>query len=400
MLLVLAAAPLGLGIACSLGPSSSACGASSQVLTCGSFDAVVAMSDYVSSDVGLASVAGALDHSCGVGLGADPVLASSAGRLFWIARDLGQIIELDTDCLRAKQTFDALDPVPPGSTRSPSPTNPYDVAVAPDGSLWIARFDVPTLLVLEANGSRRTTIDLSSLDEVDGNPNMNSIRILDPSSTSSLPSDAAAGSMGTFKAYVSLEILDDNMMLDSTRPSKVVRINLETRKPEAVLVLQGKNPFSSMVQLGNQLYLADAGSWHQAAGQKDAGIERIDTASFSSKLLATGVALGGHASELAVTERCGAVIVAGPLPNTPTSLVQFDPASGEVGRTVIPTTPAFTLAGLAWVGSDKLLVGDQGTPPASPFLHVFDADPSSCSLHAESTTLPMLLPPVGLLALR
>jgi hypothetical protein len=382
--------------ACPVDPSPAAtsmatCTSPSLTATCGTFDAVVALSDYTSSQVGLFSVntPSRSNYATGIDLGADPVLASSAGRFFWIARDFGQIIELDTSCLHAVRSFNALDPTPDCSP--PPPTDPYDVAVAPDGALWIARFDVPTVLVLDACGSRLKTIDLSSLDPEDGNPNMNSIRIIDSA------------------AYVSLEILDDHSVppLASTRPSKLVRIDLETGAITDVLTLAGRNPLSSIVQVGKQLYLADAGNWCPdggcPAGQPDAGVEVVDTASFTSKLLVTGTALGGHASSLAVTESCGVVIVAGAYPETPTSLVQFDPtgkASSPI-RTLIPTTGSFTLGGLAWVGEDVLLVGDGGTAGGTPGVRVFDAELSSgCSLTQRPAELPLPQAPVAFAALR
>jgi hypothetical protein len=360
----------------------------------GSFDALVAMSDYVSSEVGRVSLSGASDAVGGADLGMDPSLASSAGRYFWVARDLEQIIELNPTCLSAMKTFEASDP------GEGPPTNPYDVAVAPDESLWVARFGVPTLLVLNPDGSRKQTIDLSSLDPVDGNPNMNSVRILDPVT-------GGAGTMATAKAFVSLEILDSG--LQSNRPSKLARIDLQSGRVEDVLTLAGRNPLSLMVQLGNRLYLADAGNWcvmgECPAAQKDAGIEVVDTASFTSRLLVDGVNLGGHATELAVTADCGAVIVAGAYPTTPTSLVRFDPETGALGtaseRTVIPTTTSFTLAGLAWVDGETLLVGDRGSAGGASTVRVFDADVGSgCTLKERPHPLSVPLPPVGFASLR
>ena len=123
------------------------------------------------------------------------------------------------------------------------------------------------------------------------------------------------------------------------------------------------------------------------------------------KLLVTGDELGGHASEVAVTATCGVVIVAGALPDTPTSLVRFDPQTGDTGavaqRTVIPTGTSFALAGLAWVGDDVLLVGDRGQTGGSSGVRIFDADASlRCGLEERPTPLPLPLPAIGFAALR
>jgi hypothetical protein len=210
--------------------------------------------------------------------------------------------------------------------------------------------------------------------------------------------------MKTSKAYVSLEILDDHSPnLTSTRPSKLVRIDLETGMVEDTLVLAGRNPLSSIVQLGNQLYLADAGDWLDPNLQPDTGVEVVDAASFASKLLVNGVALGGHASEVAVTPSCGVVIVAGAWPETPTSLVQFDPTIVVAApvRTIIPTTTTFTLAGLAWIGGDVLFVGDSGEAGGSPGAHVFDASVSDgCAVSQRATLLPLPMAPVAFAAFR
>src|SRR5580698_4851477 len=125
---------------------------------CGSYDAMIGMSDYMSSEIGLVSLGGASSDGKGIDLGRDPTLTSSAGQYFWIARELGQIFQVDASCLHSKATFDANDPGVPGTTE------PYDVAVAPDHSLWIARFATSSVLVLNADGSRRMTVDLGSED--------------------------------------------------------------------------------------------------------------------------------------------------------------------------------------------------------------------------------------------
>jgi hypothetical protein len=102
-----------------------------------------------------------------------------------------------------------------------------------------------------------------------------------------------------------------------------------------------------------------------------------------------------------VMSGCGAVIVAGELPATPTSLVSFDPnAQGITPRTVIPTATTFTLAGLAWANG-SLVVGDQGTAGGTPGIRVFDANTSSgCSLTERAAEIALPLAPVGFAALR
>jgi hypothetical protein len=359
---------------------------------CASYDAIVATTDYVSSAVGLVSLTSSASFVAAADLGADPVLATSAGRYFWIARDFGDIIEVDPSCLHAKATYHVNDDNDGGGS-----SNPQDVAVAPDGSLWVVRFasHVATLLVLSPDGCGRRTFDLSSLDPVDHNSNASSIKILDPGAPSMRPS-----SMKTSKAYVALGML--NADLSSTRPSQVVRIDLETGAVEDRLELKGRNPIGLMDQVGSQLYLADAGSWHENDPAKTgAAIEVVDTASFTSKVLVNDVTLGGHAVQVSVTDGCGVAVVAGAYDEgSLTSLIRFDPESGTVptGGPLIPTTTGFDINGLAWLDGRILLVGDRSSTSGGYPIHVFDKG-APCTLTERKTPLLALLPPVGIFAL-
>ena len=57
-------------------------------------------------------------------------------------------------------------------------SDPYDVAVARDGSLWVPLFEAAAVLVLSPCGDVVRTIDLSSYDD-DGNPDASAIAIVD-----------------------------------------------------------------------------------------------------------------------------------------------------------------------------------------------------------------------------
>jgi hypothetical protein len=64
--------------------------------------------------------------------------------------------------------------------------------------------------------------------------------------------------------------------------------------------------------------------------ETDAGIERFDTATSTTRLFVSERDLGGSVSEVAVTDGCGVAIVAGPQRDVnPTSLVTFDPVTGK-----------------------------------------------------------------------
>jgi hypothetical protein len=351
---------------------------------CPASDIVVATSDYTSSELGLLALdGGAQFYSGGSTLGKDPALASSAGRLFWIDRYGGDVLELDPRCATALHgPWTTSDPGVQGST------DPQDVAVDPKtGELWIARFNVSTVLVKTPDGSTPLgTIDLSGVAGVNRNPYMTSIRIVNG------------------KAYVALEML--NPYPQSVDPSYIVRLDvataLQTGKVEATLQLEGRNPFGQMVEYDNALYLADMGSVEQML-EKSAGIERVDLATFSSELIVSEADIGAKVDEVSVTSGCGTAIVMGPGPENVTSLISFDPGTGAIvtplSSGMLYTDAGFELAGMAWLPGGLNVVGDRTVVPGKGYpVHVLQAS-SACALAEQPRSLfapqgPIALQPV------
>ena len=172
-------------------------------------NALVAMSDQSSSGVGAVAFGGTLTAFFGVDLGRDPQLSVSNGRAFMIARDTDTVFELSREC---------GEPMCRWSTRREGrATNPQDVAAAPDGSLWIPRFNEATVAVIDREGREARTIALPDLDG-DGNPNASAIRIV------------TVG--GAAKAFVSLGLLefqDAQHPFRSLRPSEIGRASCRER---------------------------------------------------------------------------------------------------------------------------------------------------------------------------
>lgn len=354
---------------------------------CAQLDAIAAVSDYMSSQVGGIDADGGTSFPPRgtIDLGADPALSFSRGRAFFVARDLGLIYEVDPRCGRPNPTaFNANVLTPAGSGSS----NPQDVAVAPDGSLWIPLYDIPQLLILPPSGPARS-IDLSSYD-TDGNPQAAAILIVD-----------GLGSPPASKAFVTLELLnDDDMLLPyPDRHGALLRIDVATSKVEAEIELAGQNPLGLMNEVNGLVYLAEAGNTMESSVPL-AGIESFDEATSTSRLLVTAERLGGWPSEVAVTAGCGAAIVAQPgLPNA-TSLVTFDPATGAVltsASTSVLRTTGFFLQGLDWVG-DTLLVGEgDPTQPEAAFVHELTrGDAGACDLVELPTRVHVPLKPIAL----
>jgi hypothetical protein len=341
------------------------------------YDALIAASDYMTSGIGGCDLGGAaaLPYK-GVDLGADPALVMSQNRAFYIARDGDEIFELDPHCATPRAEYAASDPTIPGYA------NPQDLAVTSAGALWIPRFNVSTLLVLDSTGNRVSTIDLSSQDP-DKNPNMSAIRI-----------EQIAG---TEKAFVALERLDDQTQFTSILPSSMVRIDVATRVVEASVLLQGRDPFGVIDEDGGAFFLAAPGSF-DIADEKDAGIERFDPTTFSTTYLLGETELGASATEVAVNGSCGVAIIADPTHGVnATSLVTFDAEKGTVITTAknpLLSTAGFDLSGLAWKGN-ALMVGDRARASSGYPIHVFDLS-GACTLTERPDTLFISQPPVAI----
>ncbi len=346
---------------------------------CGGSDALVALSDYASSEVGVVSLDGGKSVSAPyVDLGKDPALAVSRGRAFYVARLEGTVFELDACGKPKAQTF-LNDPARKVAA------NPQDVAVAPDGALWVPRYNLGDLAVVQ--GGSTTSIPLSSYD-ADGNPQPSAIRIV----------DTAAGP----KAFVTLERLDDADQLRSKQPSQMLRIDVATRAVEAVVTLAGRNPFNTIVEDDGGLFLAMPGNFAEA-NEAEAGVERFDVATGTTRLLVREADLGASVAEVTVRGRCGVAILADATPTVNrTSLATFDVQTGAVlDKAVIGPSETFDkgLRGLAWTaGGRVLLVGDRARQPAGYPIHAFEKV-DACTLHALPDTIFVGQKPVSVRSL-
>lgn len=364
--------------------SSGACGSDSPAtvaVNCDGVELLVAASDYSESMLcGAPTRCERGPSTVSPELGKDPQLSISGGRAFFLARDNDRIYEVDPVCGYATDRYSIEIEGARGLT------NPQDVAVAADGSLFVTLFNVPRVAIMKG-GKVDGTIDLSTYDRLDGNPQANAIRIVDVG--------------GVPKAFVTLGVLDDSdgqRFFTSKRPSLMLRIDVASRKVEASIELAGRNPFNTMAQQGDLLFFAEPGNFDSDTDDF-AGIERFDTATSTTRLLVRERDLGGSVSEVAVTDACGVAIVAGLAPANPTALVTFDPASGQVLASIraplLGPTSGYDLQGLAWRGN-SLFVGDRRRGGAGYPVHVFDRDPGTCNLRPATRTIAVPQRPVAL----
>ncbi len=367
-----------LAIACGSSSTQTSIGSGDAASACPASDALWTASDYSSSAVGALALGGAVTSTAGrVDLGADPVLAVSRGRAFFVARDEDLVFELDPVCGTPRTRFDVHVATHTGSS------DPYDVGVARDGSLWVPLFDVPSVLVLGPDGTVTRTVDLSTYDS-DGNPDAMGIAVI----------DTPAGE----KAFVPLDRLTGPALM-SEQPSWMLRIDVATGQVETHVALEGRNPFA-MIADGSVLWLAEPGNFDDAT-EPLAGVERFDTSTSTTALVAHEVDLGGSVSEVAVSGACGVAIVADSTQVNATSLVTFDAESDSViapaSRSPL-TTAGFDLEGLDWVAG-AVVVGDRRRASAGYPVHAFDASPA-CALAERPDAVFLPLPPVGVRVVR
>lgn len=360
---------------CDGGPAASSTGGfQAQPSECPPLAALWVASDWSSSAVGSLALSGAITSTTGrVDLGADPTLAFSRGRAFLVAEDQDAIFELDPSCGTPKRKFNAHMGGFTGSS------NPQDVGVASDGSLWIPLYNMPRLLVLASNGCASGSIDLSSYED-GGNPLAMGIAI----------SELDAGE----KAFVPLQRLN-NQTYAPDQPSWMLRIDVPTAKVEAHIVLAGRNPFG-MIENGSDLWLADPGSW-DADTEPFGGVERFDVNTSTTSLVIHEADLGGSVAEVGVSGACGVAIVADTTTANATSLVTFN---ASTGAPILPAsrsplaTEGYDLWGLAFV-SDTLLVGDRRRAANGYPIHVFDMA-ADCTLSERRNAIFLPLPPVAI----
>lgn len=350
--------------------------------SCNAVELIVAASDYSSS-----IVCGAPgDCARGADLGSDPMLSLANGRAFFVARDNDLLFEVDPHCGKPSNSVSVSALAPTDSLGRRRPANPHDVAAAPDGTIVVPLYNAARVAFIKDGILEPRSIDLSAFDDNDGNPQADAVRVVDVG--------------GASKAFVTLERLDDDDFLRSKRKSQMLRIDVATRTLEAAIDLEGRNPFNPMSELAGRLFMAEPGNFD--AGDEDlAGIERFDTASSTSQLLVHERDLGGSVAEVAVTEGCGAAIVAGPQEQVnPTSVATFDPATGAVVMTAATSalgpTPGYDLQGLAWRG-DTLYVGDRRRGGNGYVVHVLQRT-DGCRLTDTGRTIDLQQRPVALRA--
>jgi hypothetical protein len=267
------------------------------------------------------------------------VLATAGERIFFIDQQQGVLDPIDPKSLKL-----AGDPVATfAAGKDPAEPNPHGLDVDADGQLWIARYGLGSLAVVDPAGKIAATVDLSDLDP-DGLPDMEAVHV------------------DGDRVHVALELLDFNADGNGAvlprGPGMIATIDRVTRKRTGTFALAGRNPFGRFAPMdaaGSRFAIATPGPVFTIDEQD--GIDVVDFATGTATQLISEVELGGSVAEVVIagpTE--GYAIVLGVGEKSPTSLVRFDPSKGTRTR-ILDQAPLFLHSGLA-IDGDLVLVGD------------------------------------------
>lgn len=316
----------------------------------------------------------------GFGLGSDMQLRRVVGadgreRIFTLHADSGTIVERNRE-------GSAVAPAIPVFEKEPSRANPLDLALAPDGALWISRHGERSILVIAADGGR-STIDLSAFADDDGIPDMSALAIV--------------GDV----AYVALRRLEKGFGT-TKNTSTVVAIDVRTRAVTPLLELPAKDPGAEFLRRQNELWISCIGGplTKDASGDpapdRNAALVRIDLAARSAKVALSAAAANGFVTAFDIAdESLGYAIVAEFEGDNPTSVVRFDPSTGTLlDRSPWARTTDYRLWDLALLRDKQLLlVADRNEEaPGVRILSTTDG--------ARLGRIPTRLLPIELLVLR
>jgi hypothetical protein len=295
-------------------------------------------------------------------------LVDAQGRehLYTIQRTQGVIVERD----RSGAQLARFDVTEPGMAAAKS--DPADVAIGPDGALWVTRFGLSTLLILEPDGSHRRTVDLAAFDD-DGLPQMSAIAI------------------DSGRALVALEKLDTR--LQTKTKGAVVSIDLATYAATAFVDLPAKTPREKFVRgPDGALYVACIGGPLNTTADRDAALVRVDPSTKTATKVLDAATVGGFVSAFDLGDgSTGYAIVAAFEGDNPTRLIRFDVATGVVGATWA-TSAGYKFWDVAAVG-EQVLLADRADD--APGIRVLSRADGSRLGHISTR-----LPPIELIVVR
>ncbi len=226
--------------------------------------------------------------------------------------------ETSTPFIIARYGADAVDVIDPHAGWTVSSeysvgagSNPQDIAVVSSERAFVARLDHSELLIVHpTDGTEIGTVDLSSMADADGNPDMAWVLHLQG------------------RIYVVLQKLDD--LFAPTGPSSIAVIDAATGAIEEEITLSGANSYGKFRynHVLGKIVIAQAGVF----GVLDGGIEYLDPHDLTlSGFVITEQEIGGDLSDVViVSETKGYAVIGVPVDSgAATHLVSFNPSTGK-----------------------------------------------------------------------
>ena len=238
--------------------------------------------------------------------------------------------------------------------------NPHDIEVVEPTRAFVTRYEKTDLWIVNPQtGSQTGGVSLADLADADGIPEMDHL------------------ALANGRVFVSVQRIDRDGGFVPTDSSQIVVIDATNGElvdvdPAAPgnqgILLPFQNPFTEMVvDAAGQIVLGCSGSF----GALDGGIVRVDPIRLTATVEATESALGGDVNDVVpFTGARGFAVVSGSFPESPTTVVAYDRASGtNLGP--VYGTPGFSLADAEVNDRGELWVCDRTF--ANPGVRVFDA---------------------------
>ncbi|HEY9034599.1 MAG TPA: hypothetical protein VIN71_11720 [Pseudomonadales bacterium] len=235
-------------------------------------------------------------------------------------------------------------------------SNPYDIIFASESKAYIIRYNSNRIWVVDPSAESEADFKLHEIDLSD---------YADADNLAEIAGGLIIGnrlfvfmerlefwSPAAGNSYVAVINTDDDTEVD-TRPVG----SLDTLKG---IRLQTANPQKMVYQAGAGLFVQSIGSW---SGDYIGGIEKIDTADFSTSMIIDDNATTGRMSGLAiVSDTLGYVVSYAGWGNT--SLYRFNPATGTMEDQPIDGFAGIDITNLSVDSNQRLWVSiaDAGNP--------------------------------------
>jgi len=201
-----------------------------------------------------------------------------------------------------------------GASRS----NPQDMALANDGSIWVTQYEETKVAILSEDSDQARAVDLAGYADADGKPDMSAITIVGET------------------AYVALRRLSRGFQPES--PSVLVAVDTGTLAARKVLDFPARNPWQEFRRRGDSLWATCIGGPLSQPPVLDAALVRIDLTTGAAESVASQQGLNGFVTAFDfLDDRRVVASVAAYESGNPTAIVVIDVVARMVTATWMRT---------------------------------------------------------------